>query len=496
MRSEKSRCVSGKAIATHMEDCALSYRCGGRGHLMSRMVCRRKNRQTFLEWHMIINRTTHVLTTLACAIGLAVAATTVVAGGIDSTPPAAVQTNSNATSVTPLPPAQLESLVAPIALYPDALVAQCLNAATFPDQVAIASYWLSQHSSLTGSALAAAVNGQSWDPSVKALTQFPNVLADLAQNLAWVSSLGQAYHNQPADVMDAVQAMRAKAQAAGNLHSTPQIRVVQQAPQTIVIQPANPQVVYVPQYNPTVIYGVPYVVPYYRPVFMAVAPTISFGTGIFIGAGWSGGVGIVGGGGGFNWGFNAWNVQWGGGGIGGGGAVIYNHNTYINNNIWHGNSYSYNGYRPWGPGPHGPWPYGPHPYGNGPHGFAPGSSAMNHYDNQLARRYPADGGDTWKHGGYGPAGAAREGFGPNGDAYRHDADMHAFGGGQAGNRFDGWRGRGDQGQFNSFAGDRSPSAWNGNGASSRAESFRGHYSMARSGQASRSFMGGGGRRRW
>ena len=445
---------------------------------------------------MIINSTTHVLTTLACAIGLAVAATTVVAGGIDSTPPAAVQTNANATSVAPLPPDQLDSLVAPIALYPDALVAQCLNAATFPDQVAIASYWLSQHSSLTGSALAAAVNSQSWDPSVKALTQFPGVLADLAQNLAWTSSLGQAYHNQPADVMDAVQAMRKKAQAAGNLHTTPQIRVVQQAPQTIVIQPANPQVVYVPQYNPTVIYGAPFVVPYYRPVFVAVTPTISFGTGIIIGAGWSGGVGIAGVGVGFNWGFNAWNVRWGGGGIGGG-TVIYNHNTYINNtyihnNIWHGNSYSYNGYRPWGPGPHGPWPYGPHPYGYGPHGFAPGSDAMHHYDNQLARRYPADGGDTWKHDGYGPAGAAREGFGLHGDAYRHDADDHAFGGGPAGERADGGQDRGNDGHFNSFAGNRPRSAWNGNGASSRAESFRGHTSMARARQAPH---WGGGRRR-
>jgi hypothetical protein len=445
---------------------------------------------------MIINNTTHALTTLACAIGLAVAATTVVASGIDSAPPAAVQTNSNATSMAPLPPDQLDSLVAPIALYPDALVAQCLNAAMFPDQVAIASYWLNQHSSLTGSALAAAVNGQSWDPSVKALTQFPGVLADLAQNLAWTSSLGQAYHNQPADVMDAVQAMRAKAQAAGNLHSTPQIRVVQQAPQTIVIQPANPQVVYVPQYNPTVIYGAPFVVPYYRPVFVAVAPTISFGTGIVIGAGWGGGVGIAGVGVGFNWGFNAWNVRWGGGGIGGGGTVIYNHttyinNTYIHNNIWHGNSYSYNGYRPWGPGPHGPWPYGPHPYGYGPHGFAPGSDAMRHYDNQLARRYPADAGDTWKRDGYGPAGAAREGFGPHGDAYRHDADAHALGGGQAGDRPDGWRDHGDDGHFNSFAGNRPRSAWNGNGASSRAESFRGHASMARS-QAPH---WGGGRRR-
>jgi Protein of unknown function (DUF3300) len=436
---------------------------------------------------MTINSTTHVLTAVACAIGLAFAGMPAAASETDSTPPSAVSTNANASPVALLPPDQLNSLVAPIALYPDALVAQCLNAATFPDQVAIANDWLNRNRSLTGNALTTAVDGQSWDPSVKALTQFPSVLADLAQNLAWASSLGQAYHDQPADVMDAVQAMRAKAKTAGNLRSTPQIQVVQQTPQTIVIQPANPQVVYVPQYNPTVIYGSPYAVPYYRPVFVAAAPIISFGTGIFIGAGFGGGVSIAGGGGGFHWGFNAWNVQWGGGG----GTVIYNHNTYIHNTIWHGNRYSYNGYRPWGPGPHGPWPYGPHPYGYGPHGFAPGSDAMRHYDNQMARRYPADGGDTWRHDGYGPSGAAREGFGPHGDGYRHDADTHAFGGAQAGDRSGGRRDHGEGRQFNSFAGNHPHSAWNGNGASSRAESFRGHASMARTHESHEN----GGRRR-
>ena len=120
-----------------------------------------------------------------------------------------------------------------------------------------------QNTSLTGSALMQAVDKQSWDPSVKALTQFPSVLANLAHNLTWTSSLGEAFHNQQAAVMTAVQALRAKAQAAGNLKSTPQVTVVQQSPQVIVIQPANPQVVYVPEYNPAVIYGTPYVTPGY-----------------------------------------------------------------------------------------------------------------------------------------------------------------------------------------------------------------------------------------
>jgi hypothetical protein len=457
--------------------------------------------------------TAHALTALACAVGLVVAATQVSADDVTSTAPpqpaSAYPAPANLTSN------QLDSLVAPIALYPDALVAQCLNAATFPDQVSMANDWMSAHNGLTGSALTSAVEAQTWDPSVKALTQFPSVLSNMAQNLAWASSLGQAYHNQPTDVMVAVQAMRAQAQSAGTLKSTPQIQVIQQSPQTIVIQPVNPQVVYVPQYNPAVVYGVNYVVPYYyRPVYVAPSPVITFGAGVFVGGGVN--VGINVGGGGFvHWGFNAWNVNWGGGG----GTVIYNHTTYINNhvNIWNGNRYAYNGYRPWGPGPHGPWPYGPHPYGPprpgtpamqrydnhlanrytadggdtwrndgyGPRGsgpWAPGSPAMRHYDNAMANRYPADGGDTWKHGGYGPMGAAREGFGPNGDAYRHDAESapRAFGGG-------------DGGHFNSFAGNRFHSGWSGNGASSRAESFRGRSSMAH--MRAPSFHEGGWRRR-
>src|SRR5271167_119385 len=163
----------------------------------------------------------------------------------------------------PMSAAELQGLVAPIALYPDALVAQILSASTFPDQVAVADNWLQTNKSLTGSALSQAVNKQSWDPSVKALTQFPSVLDKMVQSLAWTSSLGEAYHNQQAEVMTAVQTLRAEAQKAGNLKSGAQITVVQQTPQTIVIQPTNPQIVYVPEYNPAIVYGYPYVTPYY-----------------------------------------------------------------------------------------------------------------------------------------------------------------------------------------------------------------------------------------
>ena len=161
----------------------------------------------------------------------------------------------------PLTAAELEGLVAPIALYPDALVAQILSASTFPDQVAVADNWLQQNKTLTGSALVTAVDGQTWDPSIKALTQFPSVLDKMAQSLAWTSSLGEAYHTQQAQVMTAVQTLRAEAKKAGNLKSGPQITVVQQSPQIIVIQPTNPQVVYVPEYNPTVVYGAPVTTP-------------------------------------------------------------------------------------------------------------------------------------------------------------------------------------------------------------------------------------------
>src|SRR5271167_4206549 len=153
----------------------------------------------------------------------------------------------------PLTTDELQQLVAPIALYPDALVAQILASATFPGQVADAASWLQQHGYLTGSSLMQAVDGQPWDPSVKALTQFPSVLGNLAANLTWTSSLGEAYHTQSADVMAAVQVLRAKALAAGNLKSSSQLVVSQQSPQVIVIQPANPQVVYVPVYNPTIV---------------------------------------------------------------------------------------------------------------------------------------------------------------------------------------------------------------------------------------------------
>jgi hypothetical protein len=230
----------------------------------------------------------------------------------------------------PLSAQELQQLVAPIALYPDSLVAQILGAATFPDQVAAASNWLQQYSSVTGPLLMQAVDTQPWDPSVKALTQFPSVLDNLAKNLAWTSSLGEAYHTQAADVMVAVQVLRAKALAAGNLKSGQQLTVVQQSPQVIVIQPVNPQVVYVPMYNPAVVYGYPYVTPAYVAPPVAATAVVAFGVGVAVGAMMAGGS--------YAWGYSSWNCGWHGTT-----AVVYHGGAYYGNNAWHGGYYGSSG---------------------------------------------------------------------------------------------------------------------------------------------------------
>jgi hypothetical protein len=146
-------------------------------------------------------------------------------------------------------PEQLQRLVAPIALYPDSLVAQILAASTFPEEVVEADRWVQAHPDLKGEALGQVVDQQPWDPSVKALAAFPSVLGNMDKNLSWTSSLGDAYYNQQQDVMDAAQVMRHKAEAAGALKTTPQ-EVVQEEGPDIDIVPAAPDVVYVPAYDP------------------------------------------------------------------------------------------------------------------------------------------------------------------------------------------------------------------------------------------------------
>src|ERR1700686_3847556 len=253
---------------------------------------------------------------------------------------------------TPLPPQsaeELDQLVAPIALYPDTLVAQILAAATHPTQIVEADRWLQQHPDLKGDALAKAVDAQSWDPGVKALTQFPGLLGMMDTNLSWTSSLGEAYVNGQQNVLDAVQAMRQRAQQAGSLKSTPQETVTNQG-DAIVIEPANPQIVYVPEYDPWIVYGDP--LAFYPgwigvPGFFFDGPGIGFGVGI--------GIGLFGG---FGWGWHSWGTD------------------------WHGHGLT-----------HGHHPYAPHSGGFGDrHGFGGGHAGFDHSGGSAR-------GGSFDHGG-------------------------------------------------------------------------------------------------
>jgi hypothetical protein len=211
-------------------------------------------------------------------------------------------------------PEELQQLVAPIALYPDALVAQVLAASTYPTEIVEAERWMQSHSNLKGEELAGEVDKQPWDPSVKALTQFPSVLENMDKNLSWTSSLGDAYANQQQEVMDAVQAMRQQARKAGQLNSNEQESVTTQG-NTVVIEPANPDMVYVPAYDPWLVYGDPIVA---YPGWVPVPGIFYSGPSVFFGGGF--GIGFFGG---FGWGWNHWGWDWHGH------RMIYNHNTYI-----------------------------------------------------------------------------------------------------------------------------------------------------------------------
>ncbi|WP_225979160.1 DUF3300 domain-containing protein, partial [Paracidovorax cattleyae] len=272
------------------------------------------------------------------------------AASVPAPEPAASAAASTAAAVpvgyTPPSADVLYQMVAPIALYPDKLVAQVLAGATYPDQVSAAEAWLAQNPGLKGTALTGAVDSQPWDPSVKSLTAFPNVLEQMASNLPWTTALGKAYYHDPADVMNAIQAMRARAAHAGTLKSSPRLRVatvearslppplppsqapvalyqgpavVAPPPTAITIEPAEVQTVYVPRYDPAVVYGTPVpVYPSYRwavpvvqpaPVAVVAGPdpvavgALAFGAGVLVGALASSHH--------HGWGWNDWNLHWG-----------------------------------------------------------------------------------------------------------------------------------------------------------------------------------------
>ena len=246
----------------------------------------------------------------------------------------------------PIPAAQLDSLVAPVALYPDPLLSQLLVASTYPIEVVQLQQWLAQNPNLKDQALADAVQKQDWDPSIQAMSAFPAVVKQLADNIKWTTDLGNAFIDHEGDVMDAVQRMRAKAAAAGNLKSTQQQTVETKVVETktvVVIQPATPQVVYVPVYNPLVVFGppiYPYPAIYYPPPgYFAGGMAISFGSGVSIG---------VWGGGGWGWGFG-WGQR---------NVIINVNNRYIYNR---NRNFPGRSYQP------GPWRHDPRHRGGVPY---------------------------------------------------------------------------------------------------------------------------------
>jgi hypothetical protein len=232
----------------------------------------------------------HVRATGLHRLLVALASAALALGCVASAQAVLAQAPAQEPAAAPIPPDQLDSLVAPVALYPDPLLAQVLAASTYPVEIVQLQQWLAKNPGLKDQALEDAVSKQPWDASVKGLAGLPDVVKRLADDIQWTTDLGNAFLAQQKDVMDAVQRMRAKAQAKGNLSSnqqqTVQTKTVENE-QVIVVEQANPQVVYVPSYNPTVVYGPP---PYpYPPVYYPPPPppgslAISFGIGLAMGA--------------------------------------------------------------------------------------------------------------------------------------------------------------------------------------------------------------------
>jgi hypothetical protein len=401
-----------------------------------------------------------------------------------------------------IPPDQLDSLVAPIALYPDPLLAQTLAASTYPLELIQLQQWLAKNPGLKDKALADAVAKEPWDPSIQALAGLPEVVKRLADDIQWTTDLGNAFLAQQSDVMDAVQRMRKKAQDKGNLKSSEQQKVETQVVENksvIVIEQASPQVVYVPSYDPVVVYGpavypYPYY-PYYPAGYYAAGLAISFGVGVMMGAFWSGG-----------WG---WGSGWGNNDI----NINNNNNFNRNSNIGGGNRGNIGGgNRPsqlpnrggaGGGRGNSTWGHNPQHRGGAPYrdratadrfgGTTRGDSLANRQSNarqQLGRQggnlpsNRASGGGLSNRAGGGSGGLGNRANGGIGSASR------PAGGGadRIGSRD---LSRGGGGNRDAFGGG-SRGSRGYNGSSARASSSRGSSSMGSRGGGGR---GGGGRRR-
>jgi hypothetical protein len=372
---------------------------------------------------------------------------------------------------------QLEQMVAPIALYPDALLAQVLMASTYPLEVVEAARWIKANPSLKGSALDSALQPKKWDQSVKSLCAFPDVLAMMNDKLDWTQNLGDAFLESEKTVLDTVQRLRAKAQAAGALKTTQEQKVIVEQ-QTIQIVPANPQVVYVPTYDPMVVYGAwPYPayppVAYYPPGYVATASLVSFGVGMAVGAALWGGC---------NW--NHGNVY-----INNQNFYNYNRNNFNRNNLNQNN----HSQQPWqhNPDHRGSVPYRDQTTANRYNQGRPGGAGQGNFrgygggaarpstgsvQSQLGRTDPAgfQGHDPSRPGGGGQQGlGAGAGSGAGRGSERSPSAFGSAGSGQA-DRMASTRGQSSRGS--------SMGGFGGEGGSSRGGGGHG-------------FGGGGGRRR-
>ncbi len=362
--------------------------------------------------------------------------------------------------------AQLDSLVAPIALYPDPVLAQTLAASTYPLEIVQLQQWLAQHSDLKDKALADAVAQQDWDPSVQGLAGLPDVVKLLAQDIKWTTDLGNAFLAQESDVMDAVQRMRGRANGKGNLRSSDKLKVETQAVEgknVIVVEQADPQVVYVPSYNPTVVYGVPaYPYPaisYPPPGYYAAGMALSFGVGVAMGAIFSGG-----------WGYGC---GWHGGG---------NNNININRN----NTFVQNeqGSRGAGQGGRGQWQHNPQHRGGAPYA---NRDTANRFGGSTRGDAAARRSGGQRPGGGQLGGGQRPGGGQLGGAGARPSQPTAGRGGseRVGNRSVSAGNRGGN-QGGTFGGGGGRGGYSGQTA--RASSSRGSSSF---GGGSRGFGGGG-----
>lgn len=418
--------------------------------------------------------------------------------------PAPAPAPAGADAADKLTQEQIDQLVAPIALYPDDLLTQMLMASTYPLEIVQADRWVKSHKDLKGDALNKELESQTWDASVKALVAFPDTLSMMSEKLDITSKLGDAFIAQQKDVMDAIQRLRNKAQAAGNLQSNQQQTVTVQPAaagsqtQTIIIQPAQPEVVYVPQYNPTVVYGAwPYPAyppaPYYPPGYVAGTALLSFGVGVAVGAIWNNNC----------WGHSNWN----------GGTVNINNNFNRNtniNNINSGNRNNINGGNRTnvGGGGGGQWQHNPQhrqgvPYSNkatanqfGGVDRAQASQARNDFrGRESGGQSPFGGNQAGNRGGAGQGGVGQGGAGGNrgGSAQTRPANNGAFGGVNQGGgaaRDASNRGSNSRGTASQTPARQNNAGGGGGGNRPQAQQSRGGGGGARSAPASRPTGGG------